>query len=203
MFSPGSWSIHLDVLSFKHIRNSSEGKGVKLAEKDHNETTFNRQRKGGDMKRFKKKPLVITLIAIAAAVGISAGVVLAQDEDNPQPEAQHEALLEKVCEIYEDNTGVAIEPEALQDALIQAREEIAAQAREDHLDKLVEEGVITQEEADQLEDWWEARPDTALSPGPFFRDGPGGPQMGGFGPHQCLPGGQWGPGGDTEDTTTQ
>jgi hypothetical protein len=139
------------------------------------------------VKHFRKKPLVITLIAIAAAVGITTGLVFADDEDAPQPEAQHEALLERVCEIYEDNTGVAIEPEALKDAFVAAQDEMRAEAMENYLDKLVEEGVITQEEADQLKEWWQSRPDTPLSRGPMFRGGPGGfnnpggPRPGGFG----------------------
>jgi len=156
------------------------------------------------MKRFKKKPLVISLIAIAAAVGITTGVVFAQDEAETQPEAQHEALLERVCGIYEDNTGVAIEPEALKDAFVAAQGEMMAEAMESYLDKLVEEGRITQEEADQLKEWWEARPDTPLSRGPMFRGGPGGPggpcgpRLGGFG----SPRGQGLPSGVTETSST-
>lgn len=73
-----------------------------------------------------------------------------------------------------------------------------AEAMQNRLDKLVEEGIITQEEADQLKEWWESRPDTALSGRPFFGGGPCGrgfgghfgPRMGGFGfpGGQCLPG---------------
>jgi hypothetical protein len=159
------------------------------------------------MKRFKKKSLVISLIAVAVAVGVTTGVVFAQDEEENQPEAQHEALLEKVCDIYEENTGVAIDPEALKDAFIAAQDEMMVEAMENHLDKLVEEGIITQEEADQLKEWWEARPDTPLSRGPMcpmFRGGPGGPggrfgpRPGGFG----LPGGQGLPDGATETSST-
>ena len=142
----------------------------------------------------KKKRLIIALVAIAAAVGITTGIVFAQDEngDAAQPEARHEALLERVCEIYEANTGVAIEPEALKEAFSEAHGEMAAEAMESHLDKLVEEGIITQEEADQFKEWWEARPDTSLPGRPMFRGGPGGrsgPGPGGFGFQrgQCVP----------------
>ena len=146
------------------------------------------------MKRFRKKHLIITLVAIATTVGITTGLVFAQDESEEatQPGAQHEALLDRVCEIYEDNTGVAIEPEALKDAFAQAQDEMMAEAMESYLDKLVEEGVITQEEAGQLREWWEARPDTALPGRPMLRGGPGGrfgPGPGGFGfsRGQCIP----------------
>jgi len=145
------------------------------------------------MKRFKKKPLIITLIVIAATVGITTGLVFAQDEgDTTQPEAQHEALLERVCEIYEANTGVAIEPEALKDAFVEANQEMMAEALESRLDKLVEEGVITQEEADQFKEWWEAKPDVSLPGYPMLRGGAGGrfgPGPGGLGfpQRQCIP----------------
>jgi hypothetical protein len=145
------------------------------------------------MKRFKKKPLIITLVAIAATVGITTGLVFAQDEgDATQPEAQHEALLDRVCEIYEDNTGVAIDPQALQDAFTQAQDEIMAEAMQNRLDALVEKGIITQEEADQLKEWWEAKPEISLPGHPLLGGGPGGrfgPGLGGFGfsRRQCTP----------------
>lgn len=138
----------------------------------------------------KKKHLVIALAAIAAAVGITTGVVFAQDEN--EDAAQPDSLLERVCEIYEDNTGVAIEPEALKDAFAEAHQEMMAEAMEGRLDKLVEEGVITQEEADQFKEWWEAKPDMVLPERPMLRGGPGGrfgPGPGGFGSPQgqCIP----------------
>jgi len=149
----------------------------------------------------KKKIILSALLTTAAIVGITAGVTFAQDESGDiQPGAQHEALLERVCEIYEDNTGVAIEPEALKDAFTEAQGEMMAEAMENRLDKLVEEGVITQDEADQYKEWWEARPDTPLPGRPMFRGGPGGrfgPRLGGFG----FPRGQCVPNGATETTS--
>jgi hypothetical protein len=124
------------------------------------------------MKRLKKKPLIITLIVIAATVGITTGLVFAQDEN--EDANQPESILERVCEIYEANTGVAIEPEALKDAFVEANQEMMAEAMESRLDKLVEEGVITQEEADQFKEWWEAKPDVSLPGHPMLRGGPGG-----------------------------
>ena len=145
---------------------------------------------------LKKKRLVIALIAIAATVGITTGVVFAQDDN--EDAAQPESILERVCEIYEANTGVSIEPEALKDAFIEANQEMITEAVENRLDKLVEEGVITQEEADQLKEWWQAKPDVSLPGHPMLRGGPGGrlgPRLGGFG----SPRGQFIP--DEEATT--
>ena len=151
----------------------------------------------------KKKIILSALLTTAAIVGITAGVTFAQseEEDDAQPGARHEALLEQVCDIYEENWGVTIDPQQLQDAFTEAQGEMMAEAMESRLDKLVEEGVITQEEADQFKEWWEARPDTQLPGRPAFGGrfgGRCGPRLGGFG----FPRGQDFPCGATEISST-
>lgn len=132
------------------------------------------------MWRSKKLILAVVLAAVMLAGGIG-GVVLATDNgDDDEPEAKYEALLDRVYEIYQQNTGVAIDREALKDAFTQARSEMQAEALEARLQSLVEEGKITQEQADEYLDWWQAKPDAS------FRFGFGG--RGGFrgmaGPHR-------------------
>jgi len=98
-----------------------------------------------------RKVMVIALAALLL-VGSSVGVVLAADngdEAGSPPEAQHWALLDRVCEIYEENTGTTIDQQALQDAFAQARSEIQAEAMQNRLANLVDKGRITQDEADQ------------------------------------------------------
>jgi len=136
------------------------------------------------MWRSKKFIIVGALIAVVL-IGGTAGAVLANDDETEtQPEAQCDALLERVCEIYEDNTGVVIDADDLKDAFAQAASEKRDAALQSFLDKLVEEGTITQEEADQYMEWWQQRPDIAnrLGPGSFgsqhtmrhqIRSGPG------------------------------
>ena len=140
------------------------------------------------MKVFKKKKVIIIALTTAAAIiGITSGVAFAQDEDEdiPQPEARQEAMLERICEIYEENTGVAIDAQELQGAFSEFREEMAAEAMNNRLETMVENGIITQEEADQYRNWLESRPE-GLMPGlRQFRFGPGRPGgcgVGGFGP---------------------
>lgn len=136
----------------------------------------------------KKKIILGALLSTAAIVGITSVVAFAHDEPEIEtdPGARHDALLERIAEIYEDNTGVALEPEALKDAFIEARDEMIEEALENRLDRLVEEGVLTQEEADELREWLESRPDIPL-PGSRFRGrlggcgGRGGPGFGGQG----------------------
>jgi hypothetical protein len=136
-----------------------------------------------------KKVMVIALAALLL-VGSSVGVVLAADngdEAGSLPEARHWALLDRVCEIYEENTGTTIDQQALQDAFVQARREMRDEAVQNRLANLVEKGRITQDEADRYLEWWQARPDVAggfgfrghggfcRMGGPLGRVGPGYP----------------------------
>jgi hypothetical protein len=76
-------------------------------------------------------------------------------------ETQQEALLDRVCQIYEANTGTAIDPQQLKAAFDQAMKEEQDKALQNRLEKLVSEGKITQDQADQYLAWWQSRPDIA------------------------------------------
>jgi len=134
-----------------------------------------------------KKFIIAMAIAAVLAIVSVGGVVLAQDngeENGNQPEAQHAALLERVCEIYESNTGDNIDPEALKEAIAQAQSDRQAAAMEARLAKMVENGVLDETQAQELQDWWESKPEgLPFGPGLGGRGmlrGFGGP--GGFGP---------------------
>jgi hypothetical protein len=122
--------------------------------------------------------VVVSVLLIGSIVG--GAIVTAQEDSAGNTEAesemieQHQALLERVCAIYEENTGVAIDSEQLKDALKQARSEIQNEALESRLQNLVDEGMITQEEADNYFEWWQSRPDVEL-----LLPGFGGPRPGG------------------------
>lgn len=141
-----------------------------------------------------KKFLIALSIAAVLAIASIGGVVLAQEDgngDGTQPEARHAALLERVCEIYEDNTGMAINAEELQAAFAEAQSEVREAAMEARLAEMVEDGVIDEAQAQELKDWWESRPeDLPLGPGfsgcGMMQRGFGGP--GGFGPPQLPEG---------------
>ena len=124
-----------------------------------------------------KKTVLMALLATVLLVGTIGGVAVAQANNGGDSQAldQRGALLDRVCEIYEQNTGTAIDQEALEDAFAQARSEMQAEAMQNRLQNLVDQGTITQEEADQYTEWWESRPDVEL-PRPF------GPGFGGPGP---------------------
>jgi hypothetical protein len=77
-------------------------------------------------------------------------------------DTRQEALLDRVCQIYQQNTGVAINPQQLKDAFTQAQREMRDEALQSRLEKLVNEGKITQAEADQYLQWWQSRPNIEL-----------------------------------------
>ena len=118
--------------------------------------------------RRSRKLILIGLLAIVVLAGSIGGVVFAQTEDgdDSQPQAQYGAMLDKVCEIYENNTGVAINPEELQKAFDQARSDIMAEARENFRQRLIDEGKITQEQFDEFDKWLESKPDVPFPFGP-------------------------------------
>ncbi|MBN1176707.1 MAG: hypothetical protein JXA51_03395 [Dehalococcoidales bacterium] len=139
------------------------------------------------MWRSKKFLLtvVISVVVLGAILGGYA-VANADDEDTGQLPAGENNLLGKVAEIYETNTGVAIESDELQNAFNQARNELGIQAKERIQQRLVEEGLVTQEQLDEFEqwlsekpefptdefdEWMEAKPDIGLHFGPGNEDG--------------------------------
>ena len=110
-----------------------------------------------------KKLIVLAVLTIVVLAGSIGGVALAdtEDEDNGLPEARHVALLQEVCDNYEEITGVSINCTALGEAFAQARAEMCPEAwpnrgemdpeaMQEHLKDLVEQGKITQEQADSM-----------------------------------------------------
>jgi len=125
-----------------------------------------------------KKSIVAVVLAAVVLVGVVGGTVLAQNgnEGDNQPQAQHTALLDRVCVIYQDNTGTTIDSQQLKDAFVQAKGEMRTEAMENRLQNLVDEGEITQDEADQYKEWWQSKPDVQVKFG--FRGRCGDPGQG-------------------------
>jgi len=139
----------------------------------------------------KRKWFIPVLVAVLLIGGITGGLVVAANNSSSNTTAgnqtqaadRYQALLDKVCAIYEEKTGVAIDSEQLKAALQQAQSEMKGEALQNWLQDLVDKGKITQEEADQYLKWWQSRPDVkALLPG-LGGPGRGGMMWGrGFGP---------------------
>ena len=144
--------------------------------------------------RKRKWFIPVVVVSVLLIGGVTGGVLAADDsssstENQGQTANRYQALLDRACAIYEENTGVAVGSEQLKDALDQARSEIQDEALESRLQDLVDEGKITQEEADQYLEWWQSRPDIELPLPGLGGHGHGGGMMWGRG-FQAW-GGQW------------
>ncbi|NQT05410.1 MAG: hypothetical protein HQ577_05305 [Dehalococcoidia bacterium] len=125
----------------------------------------------------KMKVLIAVLVAILTLTVSGTVAVLAQENEEPEPE---EALVEELEELIPrarlfmstmkpgellsrlaDRLGIS--EEELNDAFAQAKEDIMAERGEqtfdELLDRAVEEGLITEEEAAEIADWWEQKPE--------------------------------------------
>ena len=118
---------------------------------------------------WKRKWFIpVVVVSVLLIGGVVGGVAVAQSdsptntEDQSQVADRFQAFLDKVCAIYEEKTGVAIDSGQLIEALKQARSEMRDEAIENWLQNLVSKGEITQEEADQYLEWWQSRPDVKL-----------------------------------------
>lgn len=111
--------------------------------------------------RRSRKFILIALLATVVLAGSIGGVVMANDnEDTDQPSARHEAMLDRVCEIYNTaNPEAPIDGAALEDAFAQARDETMTEARNQFRQRLLDSGQVTQEQLDEFEAWMETRPD--------------------------------------------
>jgi hypothetical protein len=124
------------------------------------------------------------VLATVLLVGGIGGVVFAQtgNGDDSQPKARYGALLDRVCAIYQEKTGVTIDKEVLKAAFTQAASEMRPKAPQNSgemkpgdmpkrpgmgpedmqgwLQNLVQQGKITQGQADEYLKWWQSKPNT-------------------------------------------
>ena len=106
---------------------------------------------------WRRKRLVVgALLAAVVLAGSIGGVALAQTEEGDDNQPQ--TILERVTDILVGE-GVSITSEQLKDAFIQAQSDRRIEVLTDRLQALVSEGKITQSEADEYLEWWQAKPD--------------------------------------------
>ncbi len=140
-----------------------------------------------------KKIIIIAVITVVTLGGILGGVAIASaDEENQVPEeiapmADISSLAERVAEKYEELTGNPIDSEKLVEAFTEVRKDIRSEAMDKMLDRLVEDGRINEEQAQEFKDWIADAPDLGIGPGPdgrnffgVFGQGPGGRFFGRF-----------------------
>jgi hypothetical protein len=107
-----------------------------------------------------KKFIFVALLVVLVVGGTVGGVAIAQADDQSSSGNQTAAstFLDKVAEIYEQNTGVAINADELQKAMTGAEQALKDEALDNYLQKLVDEEKITQDEADAYKAWLDKRP---------------------------------------------
>ena len=119
-------------------------------------------------------PIAMALIA-ALAVGIPAAVAAdtsadvttetettASDEQRPGQE-----IMTRTAEI------LGIDEEALRNAFQQATQEMMTERQQERLQNAVENGLITEEEAAEIQAWWDSKPEALEGMGPMGGGGHG------------------------------
>jgi hypothetical protein len=100
---------------------------------------------------WRKRKFIILLLGsiliIAASLG---GVAMAQDSEN---ESKPDSLMARVADI------LGIDQQTVEDAFEQARAEMHEEVLDKYLQNLVDEGVITEEEAAEYKGWLDSRPE--------------------------------------------
>ncbi|MBN1189877.1 MAG: hypothetical protein JXA46_09000 [Dehalococcoidales bacterium] len=106
------------------------------------------------MWRKKKWVLVIVLaVVVVTAVGVIGGVVYAQPGNGKSGGNHGDEFMARVAE------KLGVNQADLEEAFKEARQELADEAFKGRLDRLAEEGIITQDEAGEYYKWWQSRPD--------------------------------------------
>ena len=141
---------------------------------------------------WRSKKMIISLVlASVLLLGSLGGIALAaDDEEDSQPGAFLGTLWEKVSALYEQKTGDTLDQDALKEAFADARTdmckdraemraaamgnrpEVGPEAMQERLQKMIADGIIDEAQAEELQEWWDSKPeDVPFGPG---LNGPGG-----------------------------
>lgn len=116
---------------------------------------------------MRRRWIVVPVVVGLMAIGLTGGAVMAQtDEDGKSSPLQ--SLASRVASI------LGIDEAQVQDAFDQAATELRDEAMQGKLAALVENGRLTQEQADEYLEWYQSRPADSFQrgiPGPRFGGG--------------------------------
>ena len=117
----------------------------------------------------KKNLIIIAVITVVVIAGVLGGVAMASADNQTTTtnsvSANISTLLDKVATVYQEKTGQTLDTQALIDSFQQVQKDIRSEALDSYLNKLVEQGKITSDQAKQFKDWVNARPDVPVGPG--------------------------------------
>ena len=114
-------------------------------------------------RRWLFVPFLIGILAIGV---VAAGATLAQESDT-EGKSRFGNFASRVAEI------LGIEEAQVQDAFQQARSEMVDEAIEQKMTNMVEKGVLTQEQTDEIVAWRQARPEDVPGFDPMGKRGHG------------------------------
>ncbi len=110
---------------------------------------------------MKRRWIFVPLLVGLLAIGVTGGAVFAQG-DGTGGDSPAQSFVSRVAAI------LGLDEAQVQDAFKQATREMQDEAVQQKLARLVEQGRLTQEQADEYLEWYQSRPDT-LPPGLPFR----------------------------------
>ena len=141
------------------------------------------------MRSKRKLALIGTAVVLGLAIlglGISTAVVAASNDSSQQTSttsvvsasdvtdnqtSPHDIFVSKVA----DKLG--LDTDTVATAMKEARQEMMDEALAERLQEAVDEGRITQEQADQISEWMKSRPEALDELGGFGPGGEGGGRM--------------------------
>jgi hypothetical protein len=117
--------------------------------------------------RRSRKLIIAAVLAVVVVAGSIGGIVLANGNGNDDGSAdKFGAFLDKVIANYEEKGYTIESPEALKEAFAEAGAEAAENMRErrvaamqEHLERMVTEGAISEEKAAEIEEWLNDMPE--------------------------------------------
>jgi len=115
-----------------------------------------------------RKYMKFGLIAIVALTALSVGITAIAFAESPEGEVgsdtgPRQIFLSKVADI------LGLDEEQVADAFKQARQEMREERQEQRLQNAIDEGLITEAEANQIRGWWDSRPEAMQQLGPQGR----------------------------------
>jgi hypothetical protein len=112
-----------------------------------------------------KKYMKVGLIALAAITALSFGftaIAAAQSSDGGviDKERPGQVFVGKLADILGLDEG------QVSDAVQQAHQEMMEECQQQRLQHALDEGLITDTEAEQIQEWWDSRPESMQQLGP-------------------------------------
>ncbi len=113
------------------------------------------------MRKYLKLGMIalVAVAVLATVVGTTIAFAGSPDEDANADSGPRQVFISKVANI------LGLEEDQVADAFGQARQEMFQEAQEQRLQKAIDDGLITEEEATQIREWWQDRPEALQSLG--------------------------------------